>query len=105
MMIPRRSTPDAIQAALARNPIAVVTGLRQCGKTTLARELVPEDSANHLDREDPASLTRLDEPLTALEALRGLVVIDEIQRRPDLFQCFACWSTDAIERRVRQRLG
>ena len=84
-MITRRSTLDAIQAALTRNPIAVLTGPRQGGKTTLARELVPEDSVNYFDLEDPASLARLDEPMTALGPLRGLVVIDEIQRRPDLF--------------------
>jgi hypothetical protein len=84
-VITRRSALDAIQAALARNPIAVLTGPRQCGKTTLARELVPEDSVNYFDLEDPASLARLDEPMTALGPLRGLVVIDEIQRRPDLF--------------------
>jgi hypothetical protein len=85
MVITRRSALDAIQAALARNPIAVLTGPRQCGKTTLARELVPEDSVNYFDLEDPASLARLEEPVTALGPLRGLVVIDEIQRRPDLF--------------------
>jgi hypothetical protein len=85
MVITRRSALDAIQVALARNPIAVLTGPRQCGKTTLARELVLEDSVNYFDLEDPASLARLEEPVTALGPLRGLVVIDEIQRRPDLF--------------------
>lgn len=84
-MIPRRSALNAIQGALARSPTVVFTGPRQCGKTTLARELVPEDSANYFDLEEPASLARLDEPITALGSLRGLVVIDEIERRPDLF--------------------
>ena len=60
-------------------------GPRQCGKTTLARQLVPPDSPNFFDLEDPASLGRLSEPGTALSPLRGLVVIDEVQRRPDLF--------------------
>ncbi len=60
-------------------------GPRQCGKTTAARWIVPHDSANYFDLEDPASLARLDEPMTALGPLRGTVVIDEIQRRPDLF--------------------
>ena len=62
-----------------------LTGPRQCGKTTLARELLPADSVNYFDLEDPASLVRLDEPMTALSELKGLVVIDEVQRRPDLF--------------------
>jgi predicted AAA+ superfamily ATPase len=60
-------------------------GPRQCGKTTLARELVEPGSVNYFDLEDPASLARLDEPMTALAGLRGVVVIDEVQRRPDLF--------------------
>lgn len=63
----------------------MLTGPRQCGKTTLARELLAEDSVNYFDLEDPVSLSRLDEPMTALGGLRGLVVIDEVQRRPDLF--------------------
>ena len=63
----------------------VLTGPRQSGKTTLAREFVEEESVNYFDLEDPASLARLDEPMTALRPLRGLVVIDEVQRRPALF--------------------
>lgn len=63
----------------------VLAGPRQCGKTTLARELLSENSINYFDLEDPASLARLDEPMVALGPLRGLVVIDEVQRRPDLF--------------------
>src|SRR5690606_12537557 len=60
-------------------------GPRQSGKTTLARELLPEDSPAYFDLEDPISLARLDEPMTALGVFDGLVVIDEVQRRPDLF--------------------
>ena len=60
-------------------------GPRQCGKTTLARQFVPADSLNYFDLEDPLSLARLTEPNLALRPLKGLVVIDEIQRRPDLF--------------------
>ena len=51
----------------------------------LARELVSPESPNYFDLEDPTSLIRLDEPMTTLGNLQGLVVIDEIQRRPDLF--------------------
>lgn len=60
-------------------------GPRQCGKTTLARQFVSPDSRNYFDLEDPLSLARLDEPMTALRDLKGLVVIDEVQRRPELF--------------------
>jgi len=84
-MIIRQGILEHIRAALTRAPIVVLTGPRQCGKTTIARQLLAEDSANYLDLEDPPSLARLDEPKTALAPLRGLVVIDEVQRRPDLF--------------------
>ena len=75
----------SMETALERSPVVVLSGPRQCGKTTLARELLRADSVNYFDLEDPASLARLDEPMTALRPLEGLVVIDEVQRRPDLF--------------------
>ncbi|MCC6641935.1 MAG: AAA family ATPase, partial [Deltaproteobacteria bacterium] len=65
--------------------MVALLGPRQCGKSTLARALLCPDSPRHFDLEDPASLARLESPQTALAGLRGLVVIDEIQRRPDLF--------------------
>jgi hypothetical protein len=85
MAVARPSVLSAIEVALARRPVVVLTGPRQCGKTTLARELLSEASLNYFDLEDPASLARLDEPMTALRPLEGLVVIDEVQRRPELF--------------------
>ena len=85
MDIARTALLETIRTALARNPVTVLTGPRQAGKTTLARELLSEDSPNYFDLEDPVSLARLEEPRTALEPLEGLVVIDEVQRRPDLF--------------------
>lgn len=84
-MIKRTDILDELQSTLGRSRIVVLTGPRQSGKTTLAREFLSEDSANYFDLEDPASLARLDEPMTALRPLTGLVVIDEVQRRPDLF--------------------
>jgi predicted AAA+ superfamily ATPase len=84
-MIHRPSILNALSSALARSRVVVLVGPRQCGKTTLARELLDVESINYFDLEDPASLGRLDEPVTALSPLKGLVVIDEVQRRPDLF--------------------
>ncbi len=84
-MIPRPALSQQIATALARSRVVVLIGPRQCGKTTMARTFVPPDSLNYFDLEDPVSLARLDEPMTALQNLRGLVVIDEIQRRPNLF--------------------
>lgn len=84
-MIHRSALLKALDQALSRSRVVVLTAPRQSGKTTLAREFVEEDSVNYFDLEDPASLARLDEPMTALRPLRGLVVIDEVQRRPALF--------------------
>jgi len=85
MVIARTVLLDELRTALARAPVTVLTGPRQAGKTTLARELLAETSPGYFDLEDPVSLARLEEPMTALEPLRGLIVIDEVQRRPDLF--------------------
>jgi predicted AAA+ superfamily ATPase len=84
-MIKRTSILSELNNALARSRVVVLVGPRQSGKTTLARQLIEENSVNYFDLEDPASLARLDEPMTALRPLKGLVVIDEVQRRPDLF--------------------
>ncbi len=84
-MIDRTIDLSIIRHALKRSRVVALLGPRQCGKTTLARQLVPSDSLNYFDLEDPQSLARLSEPGVALRPLKGLVVIDEIQRRPDLF--------------------
>lgn len=84
-MIYRKDLHERIKQALDRGRIVVLLGPRQCGKTTLAREFLNPDSANYFDLEDPVSLMRLEEPMTALRELEGLVVIDEIQRRAELF--------------------
>jgi uncharacterized protein len=85
MLISRSAIVSAIETALKRSPVVVLTGPRQCGKTTLARMLLSEESINYFDLEDPVSLARLDEPMTSLRPLQGLIVIDEVQRRPELF--------------------
>ncbi len=84
-MIGRPQWLAEIRAALKRSQVTALVGPRQAGKTTLARQIVPPDSPAYFDLEDPTSLARLAEPMTALAPLRGVVVIDEIQRRPDLF--------------------
>src|SRR3989344_3564856 len=84
-MIPRLNLLHHVRMALRRSRVTALLGPRQCGKTTLARMLVPKASGNYFDLEDPVSLVLLDEPMTALRGLKGLVGIDEIQRRPGLF--------------------
>jgi predicted AAA+ superfamily ATPase len=84
-MIRRPRWLSEIRAALKRSRVTALIGPRQSGKTTLARQIVAPNSPAYFDLEDPRSLARLAEPMTALAPLRGVVVIDEIQRRPDLF--------------------
>jgi predicted AAA+ superfamily ATPase len=83
--IERRVLRERLQRSLRDSPVVALVGPRQCGKTTLAREIAHSRSANYFDLEDPVSLRRLEEPKTALAALNGLVVVDEVQRRPELF--------------------
>ncbi len=72
---------------LRRHRAVAILGARQIGKTTLARRVAArfDGPTTFLDLEDPADLARLAEPLLALQSLSGLVVIDEVQRRPELF--------------------
>jgi predicted AAA+ superfamily ATPase len=83
--IPRQSALAGLQRALAANPVVALLGPRQCGKSTLARQLAAGRPATFLDLENPSDLARLDQPMQALAGLRGLVVLDEVQRRPNLF--------------------
>lgn len=84
-MTKRDELLSCVRGALRRSRVVALIGPRQSGKTTLARQIVPVESVRYFDLEDPTSLARLAEPMTALAALRGVVVIDEVQRRPDLF--------------------
>lgn len=85
MLVERSHLLARVRASLDAVPVTVLTGPRQSGKTTLARELLGEGSPNYFDLEDPIALARLEQPVIALGDLTGLVVIDEVQRRPDLF--------------------
>lgn len=84
-MLARPRLESAVTRALSRSRAVVLVGPRQSGKTTLARRLVPAESPRYFDLENPLDVIRLDEPFTSLSRLDGLVVIDEVQRRPGLF--------------------
>ena len=85
MKIQRKRLRASILDALRRSRSVGLVGPRQCGKSTLAREIARQEGASdYFDLEDPTSEARLRDPKLALEPLRGLVVIDEVQRRPDL---------------------
>lgn len=82
-MIARLDLLDRVAAGLKSSPVTALLGPRQCGKTTLAGEIARQRKAVCLDLEDQ-SQAQLANPKLALEGLRGLVIIDEIQRRPEL---------------------
>lgn len=84
-LVERKRLRARIEERLATSPVVSVLGPRQAGKTTLAREVAKGRTATIFDLEDPRALARLEHPLSALEPLEGLVVIDEVQRMPELF--------------------
>ncbi len=81
-LIPRQLDIEAIETYMQEFGATAILGARQCGKTTLAQMF---SCTAHFDLENPRDLVRLDNAQLALEPLEGRVVIDEIQRRPDLF--------------------
>ena len=85
--VSRKAHLRILARLLRENPVVALLGARQVGKTTLARELMRQrrGPATWLDLERPRDLRQLDEPTLTLEPLRGLVVLDEIQNRPELF--------------------
>jgi len=76
---------NLLEVRFRSNPVVLLLGPRQCGKTTLAREFGAVHAAEYFDLEVPSDRSRLDQPMTALEPLRGWVVIDEAQMQPRLF--------------------
>ncbi len=85
MFIPRPIDEARVRAALGRSPVAVLTGPRQAGKSTLAQRVVDVAPSNMFDLEDPRDRARLGDPVDSLPHLTGTVVIDEAQRAPDIF--------------------
>lgn len=85
LMLRREEHLRTLRRLLRSFPVVALIGPRQVGKTTLAREFAAGARATRFDLEDERDVARLADPLLTLEPLRGLVVIDEIQRRPDLF--------------------
>ena len=84
-MIPRLDALKRIAAGFRIHPVAAILGPRQCGKTTLAGMFASKKAAIRFDLENPVDVQRLASPAVTLEPLSGLVVIDEIQRKPELF--------------------
>ena len=83
--IDRPALIDSVRSALARSRAVALFGPRQSGKSTLAQSFLPRSSPRYFDLENPLHESRLTQPMDTLSKLQGLVVIDEVQRRPGLF--------------------
>jgi len=86
-MIDRELHARQITGLLRRFPAVAILGARQVGKTTLAASIAPtlSDRISRFDLENPSDLARLSDPMLALQELKGFVLLDEVQRRPELF--------------------
>ncbi len=86
-MIERPHHVGMVRRLLSEQRVVALLGTRQVGKTTLARQVARSYGAGvgYFDLESSRDLAKLADPLLALEPLRGLVVLDEVQRRPDIF--------------------
>ncbi len=85
-LIERPHLIERVRDNLSRFPVVLLLGPRQCGKTTLARELAQQQAAHFFDLEDPECPLHPDSASLTLRPLNGLVVIDEFQRMPKLFE-------------------
>jgi predicted AAA+ superfamily ATPase len=83
--IKRKRLTASILHSINRFPVTLLLGPRQCGKTTLAREIFQKRGGTYFDLEDPETPLRPEIASLILKKLKGLVIIDEIQRQPDLF--------------------
>jgi predicted AAA+ superfamily ATPase len=89
MIVDRPRYLQQIHMQFDAHPVVTILGSRQCGKTTLARiyaERFVSEAVTRFDLEDPTHKARLENPMLALETLQGLVIIDEVQRSPGLFE-------------------
>lgn len=85
-MIKREHYLEQIQEAFESHSVCAILGPRQCGKTTIAKLYTQDlESVHFFDLENPVDLSALESPSLSLPPLEGIIVIDEIQRRPELF--------------------
>ncbi len=85
MTIPRLHWHAKISQEFEIHPVCALLGPRQCGKTTLAKGYGKSIVHHYFDCENPIHLARLENPLFTFQNLEGLIIIDEVQLRPELF--------------------
>lgn len=91
---------------MSEYPVVCLLGARQVGKTTLARQVTRGGSPqNFYDLEDPDQVARLADPTTELRRRSGVIVLDEIQRRPELFPVLRVLADERPRRRRFLVLG
>src|SRR3989338_11498768 len=80
--IKRKNDLKEIKQLMSLFPVTAILGPRQCGKTTISKEF----NADYMfDLENPRDIAKLENPQLLLEDLKGIIIIDEIQRKPELF--------------------
>ncbi len=84
MIIDRVELRNRVELGLSRSPVVALLGPRQCGKTTLARLIQEQTGAAYFDLENAQDLAKLQAPQLVLSSQTGMVILDEIQQRPDL---------------------
>ena len=85
-MLRRTDLEKQIIDSIESSPITILLGPRQCGKTTIARSIAHLRKSHFFDLENPSESAGLRQsPMIMLESLEGLIVLDEIQRAPELF--------------------
>ncbi len=84
-MIKRDHYSARLETAVKRSPVTALLGPRQCGKTTLAHIFGKQHKSHYFDLESPADQQRLQNPELMLNSLQGLIILDEIQIKPELF--------------------
>jgi len=85
-MLKRKNEITTLNRLIKRYPVTAIIGARQVGKTTLARKIIKSFNKTHyFDLENPEDRARISDPMLAFKELKGIVVIDEIQRLPELF--------------------
>ena len=85
-IIPRPNPTNEIDENFRIHSAVALLGPRQCGKTTLARVIAQKEPTTFFDLENPVDIQRLSAPMQALKDIEGLVVIDEVQKKPEIFE-------------------